>query len=165
MTENCITKVKSKEQMKIMTVRQPWAWSIMNQNKDVENRNQNIVGSYRGPVLVHAAKIIDPDSFRLFYDTAPVKNISETKLLDQMIFGSIIGLIDINQVHKVSADTGECLTECSETYCSDWALSSAKFHLELSNPRSLIPIPYRGFLGITDVKDQKTLDLIKLQFT
>ena len=46
--------------MKAITVRQPWAWAIMHGGKDIENRTRNIAGSYRGPVVIHAAVALAP---------------------------------------------------------------------------------------------------------
>lgn len=33
--------------MRILTVRQPWAWAIIHGGKDVENRTRNVAGDYR----------------------------------------------------------------------------------------------------------------------
>ena len=40
--------------MKALSLWQPWAWLIFNAGKDVENRGWST--SYRGPLLIHAAK-------------------------------------------------------------------------------------------------------------
>lgn len=40
--------------MKALSIRQPWAWAIIHAGKDIENRAWST--SYRGPVLIHAAK-------------------------------------------------------------------------------------------------------------
>ena len=48
--------------MKAITVRQPWAWAIMHDGKDVENRSRNIAGTYRGPVVIHAGLTDDDDA-------------------------------------------------------------------------------------------------------
>lgn len=45
--------------MRILTVRQPWAWAIIHGGKDVENRVRNIAGAYRGPVAIHVARTED----------------------------------------------------------------------------------------------------------
>lgn len=39
--------------MKVLTVREPWAWLIVMGLKDVENRSWDT--KYRGPVLIHAS--------------------------------------------------------------------------------------------------------------
>jgi len=40
--------------MKALSIRQPWAWLIVNGHKDIENRSWPT--RVRGPVLIHAAK-------------------------------------------------------------------------------------------------------------
>ena len=40
--------------MKALSIRQPWAWLIVNGHKDIENRSWPT--RFRGPVLIHAAK-------------------------------------------------------------------------------------------------------------
>lgn len=39
---------------KALSIRQPWAWLIVNGHKDIENRTW--VSGHRGPTLIHAAK-------------------------------------------------------------------------------------------------------------
>ncbi len=39
--------------MKALSIRQPYAWLVVNGYKDVENRTRPI--SYRGPILIHAS--------------------------------------------------------------------------------------------------------------
>lgn len=39
--------------MKALSIRQPWAWLIVNGYKDIENRNWDT--KYRGQVLIHAS--------------------------------------------------------------------------------------------------------------
>jgi len=45
--------------LKALTLRQPWAWAVIYAGKDVENRRWQT--SYRGPLLIHAAKDADRD--------------------------------------------------------------------------------------------------------
>ena len=43
--------------MKALSIRQPWAWLIVNGHKDIENRSRNI-GGHLGPVLIHASQVM-----------------------------------------------------------------------------------------------------------
>jgi hypothetical protein len=55
--------------MKALSIRQPWAWLIVNGWKNVENRERRF--SHRGPLLIHAAKSMTPDDYeacRIFVD-------------------------------------------------------------------------------------------------
>lgn len=45
--------------LKVISVRQPWAWLISQGYKDIENRTW--ATSYRGPLLVHAGQKLDMD--------------------------------------------------------------------------------------------------------
>ena len=45
--------------MKALSIMQPWAWLIVAGHKDIENRTWPT--SYRGPVLIHAGKRMDPE--------------------------------------------------------------------------------------------------------
>lgn len=40
------------EHWPVLTIRQPWAWSIVHGRKRVENRSWQM--NYRGPLLIHA---------------------------------------------------------------------------------------------------------------
>ncbi len=44
--------------MKALSIRQPWAWLIVQGYKDIENRSWPT--DYRGPLLIHASKTLDP---------------------------------------------------------------------------------------------------------
>lgn len=43
--------------MPALSIRQPWAWRILHEGKDIENRKWRC--HYRGPLLIHAAKGVD----------------------------------------------------------------------------------------------------------
>ena len=49
--------------MKTLSIRQPWAWAILNAGKRVENRDWKHAPSYRGPLLIHAAKGCTRDEY------------------------------------------------------------------------------------------------------
>jgi hypothetical protein len=49
------------ETMKTISIRQPWAWLIVNGYKDVENRTW--APKHRGRVLIHAGKTVKGDDF------------------------------------------------------------------------------------------------------
>jgi hypothetical protein len=39
-----------------LSIRQPWAWAILHAGKDIENRKWTT--TFRGPLLIHAAKTL-----------------------------------------------------------------------------------------------------------
>lgn len=134
--------------MRVLTVRQPWAWAIIHGRKDVENRTRNLAGSYRGPVAIHAGlrvehdakdtPVID-DAWHAAYGWRPAHNgLFET--------GIVLGVVDLVGVHEERAGC-----------CRPWGQRSwdgtRTVHLELTNPRSFghlgdSPIRAKGRLGL-----------------
>lgn len=49
------------EKAPALSVRQPWAWSILHAGKDIENRDWPT--RFRGPVLLHASKGMTKDEY------------------------------------------------------------------------------------------------------
>ena len=140
--------------MRILTVRQPWAWAIMHGGKDVENRGRNIAGSYRGPIAIHAGltavdhgdALWDVERFR-----SAIKGSNAASLRAMDVRGGIIGVVDLVDVHR---------GHWSES-CSPWAEDDAH-HLVLRNPRPLAdPIPYRGALGLRPLDDATTAAVLE----
>ena len=93
--------------MRILTVRQPWAWAIVHGQKDVENRVRNIAGAYRGPVAVHAAKTWDDTPcvgalMRAHIDARFHDGLSwpARKFRMERSEGHIIGVVDLVDVHS-----------------------------------------------------------------
>lgn len=147
--------------MRVLTVRQPWAWAIIHGGKDVENRVRNIAGDYRGQVAIHVAQAIDTQAM-----TQPTEALKDAAALHARRHpdpldggpwfnnrGAIIGVIDLVGVHDSRGDgcgtrrgtarLGELIPQCS-----DWAEPWAH-HLVLANPRPLSePIPFKGALGL-----------------
>lgn len=126
--------------MRALTVRQPWAWQIIHQRKNVENRTRNVAGNYRGPVAIHAALRADEAALRCL-PARPPSFVTAPRVFH---YGAILGVVDLIDVvdHSPSA----------------FALPGHK-HLVLTNPRPLSqPLPWRGALGLwtppTEVVDR-----------
>lgn len=153
-------------EMRILTVRQPWAWAIFHGGKDVENRTRNLAGDYRGPVAIHVAQSEELNAF----STAPSRDALNTaadrwyerfdphgRLVPpwRQGLGHIIGVVDLTDVHVGPEYGGGCHKLSSPlpvtpTYdlCSPWG-EAGTYHLVLANPQPLPnPIPYRGALGL-----------------
>lgn len=155
-------------ELRILTVRQPWAWAIIHGGKDVENRPRNIAGSYRGPVAIHAGLRYD-DGWAS--DALADAMNNHAGVWDEpqpwraqigAASGAIIGVVDLVDVHKCAGTptprprcyeaTSNGFTEAVKAgtgLCSPWADQFSENHLVLANPRLLaVPIPYRGALGL-----------------
>jgi hypothetical protein len=55
--------------MRALSIRQPWAWLVVNGWKNVENRERRF--AHRGPLLIHAAAWMTPADYeacRIFVD-------------------------------------------------------------------------------------------------
>lgn len=146
--------------MRVLTVRQPWAWAIIHGGKNVENRARNIAGTYRGAIAIHVAGRYAEDGL----DRAALSDACdawcETNGCAQHPWfsgiGKIIGVVDLVGVHEATPDGRCCGNNTGWGHPDGW-------HLELSRPRPLDrPIPYTGALGLrrldpsaeTGIRDQ-----------
>jgi hypothetical protein len=151
--------------MRILTVRQPWAWAIIHGGKDVENRVRNLAGDYRGPVAIHVAKRADDDFYEnpahAFLPQKPSTGIWPWPTYTAPYWselGNIIGVVDLVDVHH--ADW--CWDEGDKPQCSIWAESEG-YHLKLANPRPLaVSIPFTGALGLRTL-DHITTERVRLE--
>ncbi len=99
-----------------LSIRQPWAHRILHEGKDVENRSWPT--RFRGPVLIHAGKGVDPE------DRAEVKRLG-------LPLGGIVGVMEI--------------VGCVNQMDSEWYFGPWGFVIR--NARPLDFIPCRGALG------------------
>ena len=122
--------------MRVISVRQPWAWAIFHAGKDVENRSfRNIIP---GQLAIHISKFNKWEEInsnlwivaqRLRVIDLPLPSRKE---LEQQM-GSIIGIVDV--------------VDCFRDSSSRWA-ESGKWHWQLENPRLVQPVPAKGMLGM-----------------
>lgn len=155
--------------MRVLTVRQPWAWAIIHGGKDVENRSRNLAGDYRGPVAIHAG--LEPARFEIGQTPRTqvvLGDMMRTRRGDFEVgdtwpwyehHGSIIGVVDLTDVHQDTLATPCHRTVFDHSHpdytharqergCSPWA-EERTHHLVLANPRPLTkPIPFKGGLGL-----------------
>lgn len=158
--------------MKALTVKQPWAWAIINGGKDVENRTT--AWKYRGPLAIHAGMQMSQRGLEshLIQQTAKTADPERPVVLDtlgkiwrheeSLPLGAIIGVVELVDVHVAEQalnDDGFYVPGCCD---SEWAeveyyeASGRKrrqlTHLVLERPRALVnPISCRGALGLWDV--------------
>lgn len=115
-----------------ISIKQPWAWLVVNGYKDLENRTT--LKNFRGDVLIHASKKYDTN-FPLFvsdraYDLMPneVHSLFVTKKMDT---GGIVGV----------ATFTDSVTKSE----SPWFVGPNAFSIE--NARPLPFTPCKGALG------------------
>ena len=125
--------------MKAISIRQPWAWLIINGYKDVENRDWPT--HYRGRIWIHAGKNEAPkeeyiEALKLYEKLFPNE---PTPWPPSISKGGIVGTVDI--------------VDCVDKSDSPWFFG--KFGFVLKNPMRSDFIPYRGRLGLFNVPDDQ----------
>jgi len=127
---------------KALSIRQPWAWAIINAGKDIENRDWST--RFRGPVCIHAAKGMTNREWGQAMDF--IDELFPVPLAAQCgrrrsAFGSldaqrggIIGVADI--------------VDCVESSDSPWFFGRYGFVLQNVRPVEFIPV--KGALGFFD---------------
>ena len=110
--------------MKCISIRQPWAYLILNAGKDIENRNWKT--KIRGRVLIHASKQIDEEAVRLH----GLENV-------HMNTGCIVGSVEI--------------VDCVAQSESRWF--TGKYGFVLKHPQKITPFKYKGQLNFFNVAE------------
>jgi len=121
--------------MKALSIRQPWAWLIVNGYKDIENRTWST--DFRGRIYVQAGKRIKSDDFPEQRDY-----IRESGLIlpEEPPLGAIVGEMTI--------------TDCVNISSSPWFCGPYGFLL--TSPVAYEhPITYRGQLGFFEVEEDE----------
>jgi hypothetical protein len=120
--------------MKVIVVRQPWAWLIVNGFKDIENRSWNT--RYRGPLLIQASAGLPSkrtlEEIRLFAHARGVR------LPEDFERGGIVGMVQLE----------DCVTSSRSKWFEGpigWVLSKPEKHRF---------IPLKGQLGLFDPPDK-----------
>jgi len=115
---------------KALSIRQPWAWLIVNGLKDIENRSWPT--NFRGRIYVHAGKGMTREEYEAAYDTAVDANIGiELPPFEKLERGGIVGAVDI--------------VDCVNNSESPWFFGPMGFVLK--NPKVLPFMPCKGALG------------------
>lgn len=132
--------------MKVLSVRQPWAWCIIHAGKDVENRPWRT--DYRGTVIIHAAKAFDSVGYNWLLHTMPDIRLPSR---DEFERGGIIGATKligcITPMARVVSPP-----ELQPFHDSRW-FHKRDFGLVLSTAHAYTTplIPCKGRLGLLDV--------------
>lgn len=110
-----------------LSIRQPWAWLIVNGHKPVENRDWPT--NFRGRFLVHAGKSV-PDAFEV-RDIAKKFGVTIPPL-NEMAYGAFVGWSEV--------------VDCVDHHESPYFFGDYGFVLANSAPLAA-PVPFRGSLG------------------
>lgn len=115
-----------------LSIRQPWAWLIVNGHKDVENRDWPT--RFRGPLWIHAGKTKDHEQYEAASWMAKEVGI-EIPPIDALDYGGLVGR--------------SFLHDCVTASDSHWFVGKHGFLLRESAPMPLVPC--RGMLGFFNV--------------
>lgn len=114
--------------MKCLSIRQPWAWLLVNGHKDIENRSWKT--KFRGPLVIHAGKVLDRDGLRWVREHFP-----DIKLPSEFNLGGLVGVVTLRDVVQSST--------------SPWFFGPVGLVVDGGYP---IPfVPQRGQLGLFDL--------------
>lgn len=175
-----------RSEMRILTVRNPWAHAIIHLGKDVENRVRNIAGDYRGPVAIHVAQGLgsynETETALQAVHLASGQDVRRTVTGGPLHGGRIIGVVDLVDAHRAQSsdmkppicwqpadsigwvpfDGVDPYPDFAPRMCSPWGQQDG-YHLVLSNPLALSrPIPFKGALGLRRL-DADTISQIEEQ--
>ena len=76
--------------MRTLSIRQPWAWLIVNGHKDIENRDWATL--YRGPLLIHAGKTMTQAYHREVAAAVHAELGIEIPSFDDLQRGGVVGV-------------------------------------------------------------------------
>jgi hypothetical protein len=120
--------------MKALSIRAPWAWAILYQGKNIENRSRRT--HYRGPLVIQSSLTKDPKAVAWLRRHG-------FEFPDAFPTGYLVGIVDVV----------DCLDKVPRRL---WA--SGPFCYVLEGPRAFSkPIKWPGRLGLFEVPD----DLIR----
>lgn len=122
--------------MMALSIRQPWAWLILNRGKDIENRMWHT--NFRGRFLIHASKGMTREEYEDGLDMAHIVAPSAGELppFEVLERGGIVGSVE--------------LVDCVTASKSLWFFGRYGFVLRDARP---LPFrPYKGQLGFFDVQ-------------
>lgn len=120
--------------MKCLSIRQPWAWLIVNGHKDIENRTRKT--NFRGTILIHAA--LQPYSKGYLYDRLEADIFAKHHVLlppNSQAYQRTGGIVGIAEI-----------VDCVTTSSSPWF--DGPFGYVIANAEPLSFVGCKGRLGL-----------------
>ncbi len=107
-----------------LSIRQPWAWLIVNAWKDVENRDWPTL--IRGPVFIHTGKVMKPEDYdECYFFVEKIAPEIRLPLPQELPLGGIVGVARLH--------------ECVYRSESRWFVGENGFVLRDRQPCDFIP--------------------------
>lgn len=139
------------EIMKVLSVREPWAWLVVNNWKNIENRTWET--SYRGPLLIHSSLQFDTSAIPWMIENgfgmASVAVMDHFKIIAHKKSGELIP----ENKKELGGITGVVnLTRITSGYnVSSWAQPGLR-HWHVMQGKPLPFMPCKGQLQLWDYK-------------
>ncbi len=118
-----------------MSVRQPWAWLIVNGWKPVENRTWR--SFFRGRFMVHASKGMSRAEYQEVQDFMREFTMLQLPAFEALPLGGIVGEVR--------------MVDCVDSFDSPWFCGPWGFVLKDAKPLPFVPC--RGALGFFEVEE------------
>lgn len=126
--------------MKALSIRQPWAWLIVNGHKDIENRSWRT--NHDGPFLIHASKGMTRREYEEARQFAESQGV-QIPASDELERGGIVGQAS--------------LSHCYQGHHSPWYFGPWGWHLYDARPLPFRPCKGRlGFFDVCDAEGQQS---------
>jgi hypothetical protein len=125
--------------LKALSIKQPWAWLIVNGHKDIENRDWRT--HFRGPVAIHAGKKMDEAAYASLIRSSHAVTGEPFDVAAPVTHhqGGIVGVAEI--------------VDCVERSGSSWFVGPYGFVIRNARPVPFIPV--KGALGFFDWQDRR----------
>lgn len=138
--------------IRLCSVRQPWAWALVHGGKDVENRSWST--KYRGLLAIHAGLrdhgTLKHDNWREFETQYFGRDVFAGYTSDQPR-GAIIGIVQL-----YGCEPGHLVDSIWRDNEPGW------FAWKVRKPVALdTPIPFKGQLGLREIPDAELAAFLK----
>lgn len=141
--------------MKVISIRQPYAWLIFNGGKSIENRSWGT--SYTGPLLIQAGKALYPDADgvrewwnNLVTTQTHMQGYPQMPELDDLPKGAIVGKARLVGCYPFDKNNNR----------NPWATGPWCWYL--SNRKALPPLPMRGMQGLFNLRETLPAEYLEL---
>jgi hypothetical protein len=129
--------------MKVLSVKNPWAFLIIHYGKNIENRTRKT--NYRGRIAIHASLKSDEGAYRSYFITPAMNKIFDTirekRAEIEKLNGHNRGTVEIYNCARPESTRAD--------NPSPWGEMDAEWHYWLKDPIALPePIAARGMLGL-----------------
>lgn len=128
-----------------LTVRQPWAWMIVNGFKDVENRTWKV--PYRGPLLIHAAKSMTTVEYQIAQRYAASRNVPLPPMA-QFPQRGLVGIVTLKEIFGQR-------DQYRITLNSEWFEGPCGWHLTDPKPLPFMPCTGRLRLFVPQIAEEQ----------